>query len=200
MRLSVGKIGGQVEIAGNNILAAFSRVPLFWEWLGSVIIAILLARWTWILIAPGTISVIPPKSDENMKLSGLLFGISATSGVSSSNAVAALGNIHLVGVFTGSKGFAVFKTDEKSQHGVAVGEEVVNGSKLIEVGADYVVLLHNGLNQQIKLENKSNSKDTAMMAQSVSTSGVQQAVTGWNQANQEIQQKRQMKTPNVHRQ
>jgi hypothetical protein len=99
-------------------------------------------------------------------------------------------------VFTGSHAFAVFKIDDKTQHGVALGEDIINGTKLIEVGADFAVLQHNGLSQRVNLENKSNNKANVALDHPSSVSGVEQAVAGWNQANQDM---KKQKLPNAHR-
>jgi type II secretory pathway component PulC len=109
----------------------------------------------------------------------------------------------LVGVFTGKQAFAVFKIDEKTQRGVALGDDVIKGTKLAEVEADHVVLEHNGMRQQLNLENKAGkNKDNLILEQHPTSIGVDQAVTGWNQAHQTMQKERtQMrleKTKEVH--
>ncbi|GEM_PF-1158801 len=196
MKLATGKIGDQVELVGMGILTGFSRLSLSWRGVGVIVLGILLARWTWILFAPDTIAVLPAKPDTVGNSAEALFGLSA-SGVAMPNGDAELGNVHLVGVFTGSKAFAVFKIDDKTQHGAALGEDIIKGTKLIEVGADYVLLQHNGLSQRVNLENKSNNKDRLALEHPSPVSGVDQAVAGWNQANQEMQNKQ--KIPNAHR-
>lgn len=196
MRLGTGKLRGQVEMVGTGVLAVFSRLPLSWRGVGVIIVGVLLARWTWILFAPHTLAVLPAKSDSGGNATEVLFGVASTSTGLESTGDAELGDVHLVGVFTGSQGFAVFKLDEKTQRGVALGEEIIKGTKLTEVGADYAVIDHNGLSQRLKLENKSNNKDSLVMDHPKAVSGVSQAVEGWNQANQEMQ--KMHKLPNAH--
>jgi hypothetical protein len=182
-------------MVGTSLLTVFSRLPLSWRGVGAIVIGILLARWTWILFAPNNMAVFPAKADVVANTAETLFGVMAVSGVASTNGDAEIGNLHLIGVFTGSKAFAVFK-DDKTQHGVALGEDIIKGTKLIEVGADYAVLQHNGLSQRVNLENKSNSKANVALDHPSSVSGVEQAVAGWNQANQDM---KKQKLPNVHR-
>ena len=203
MRLAFDKSGDRLKTAGINVLAVFSRLPLTWRGVGALVIGISLARWTWILFAPQTLSVFPPKSNIGVKESEKIFGTAAASNVPTNNTDAGLGNVHLVGVFTGKQAFAVFKTDEKTQRGFALGEDVVKGTKLTAVEADHVVLEHNGMRQQLFLENKSGkNKDTLALDQHSSTVGVDQAVSGWNQAQQAMKkdrtQKRMEKTKEVH--
>ena len=198
MKLGGGKISSQLEMVGTGVSTVFSRLPLSWSGVGAIVVGLLLARWTWVLFAPNSFAVLPAKSDAAWSASEALFGVSAVSGVAVASSDSESGNMHLVGVFSGSQGFAVFKIDEKTQHGVALGEEVFKGTKLTEVGSDYAVLEHNGISQRIKLENKSGNKDSLVSDHSSAVSGVSQAVAGWNQANQEIQKKQ--KIPNAHRQ
>ena len=198
MKLSAGKMGSQLEMVGTGVLTVLSRLPLSWSGVGAIVVGLLLARWTWILFAPNSFAVLPAKSDVAWNASDTLFGMPAVSGAAVASSDTESGNMHLVGIFTGSQGFAVFKIDEKTQRGVALGEEVFKGTKLTEVGTDYAVLEHNGISQRVKLESKASNKDSLVSEHSSAVSGVSQAVAGWNQANQEIQNKQ--KIPNAHRQ
>jgi len=203
MRLASDKSGDRLKIAGINVAAVFSRLPLSWHGVGALVVGISLARWTWILFAPQTLSVFPPKSDVGGKESEKIFGRVASNNAATNNNDVVLGNAHLVGVFTGKQAFAVLKMDEKTQRGVALGDEVVKGTKLIEVANDHVVLEHNGARQQLYLEFKTGkNKDNLILEQTSNVSGVEQAVAGWNQARQVIQkertQLRQEKNKEVH--
>ena len=195
MRSGAERLVVRAEMVGSSMSAVFSRLSLPWRGIGAVIVGVLLARWTWILFAPHTLAVLPARLDAGEKVSDALFGIVAASGVAKANGDAALGNMHLVGVFTGKHGFAVLKMDEKTQRGVALGEEVISGVKLVDVDVDHVVLDHNGLRQRLNLESKPVTNKSTSLAHP-STPSAQQAVEGWNQAHQEMQGKKM--PSNVH--
>ncbi len=193
MRLDFGKVGAGVAIAGGNASAVFSRLPLSWYAIGAVVVGVLLARWTWILFAPHTLAVLPPKPEIAVEASAALFGVAATSGAAAATVGATVTNVHLLGVFSGKQGFAVFKLDEKSQHGVALGEEVSPGNKLVEVADDHVLIEHNGARQRVNLENKfADSKGLVVEPAALSaTPNAERAVAEWNKARQEMQKKRE---------
>ena len=196
MKFGVEKIGIQAEMVGTGISTVFSRIPISWRGVGAIILGVLLAKWTWILFAPHALTILPPKPDTAENISDALFGIGSISGVAAANVDAVLGNVHLVGVFTGKRGFAVLKLDEKTQRGVAVGEDVVKGTKLVTVNADHVVLEHNGIRQRVNLEKESTNNKGLALEHASSNPGVGQAIAGWNQANQEMQKKQ--KSFNLH--
>jgi general secretion pathway protein C len=189
MKLGGGRLAARIEIVSTSVLTVFSRVALPWRGIGALIIGVLLARWTWILFAPQTLAVIPTKSDVPGKAPDAIFGISVAPGAATKNADAVLGSVHLVGVFSGTHGFAVLKLDEKIQRGVALGEDVVKGTKLVAVAADHVVLERNGIRQQVNLESKSTNNKGIVLESAASVSGVKQAVDGWSQAQQEMHKK-----------
>jgi hypothetical protein len=191
MRIGAEKFVSRVELAGTGMVAVISRLPFSWRGLGALIIGALLAKWTWILFAPQSLSVFPTQTDAGGKVSEAMLGEPSSDAKSNSNANAKLGNIQLVGIFTGTHGFAVLKIDEKTQRGVALGDEVIKGTKLAEVNADHVVLEHNGVRQKVNLElNEPKNKESVVMQQPASTTSVDQAVVGWNQANQKMKNDR----------
>ncbi|TAJ77818.1 MAG: hypothetical protein EPO42_09145 [Gallionellaceae bacterium] len=192
MRLGVGKIGVQVEMVGAGASAVFSRLPFSGHAFGAVVIGALLAKWTWILFAPHTLEVLPPKPEIVAEASAALFGVAA-SGAAATTVGAVVSNVRLLGVFSGKQGFAVFKLDEKSQHGVALGEEVSPGNKLVEVADDHVLIEHNGARQRVNLENKfADSKGLVVEPSALSsTPNAERAVAEWNKARQEMQKKRE---------
>jgi type II secretory pathway component PulC len=180
-----------------GMLPIFSRLPFSWRGVGALVVGVLLARWTWILFAPHSLVVLPPKPDVDGSVTNSLFGIAAVSSVAAVNNDAALGNVHLVGVFSGKKGFAVLKIDDKTQRGVALGEDVIKGAKLVEVAVDHVLIEYNGMRQRVNLEIKSaiNKENDSLDHASV-IPGVKEAVAGWSQAQQELQKKQEL--PNAH--
>lgn len=201
MSLEDFKRGVLLKRFSPNLTVALSWLPNLWPGLGALLIGMLLARWTWIFFGPQPPSIFPPKSDLGGKESETFFGKAAASAVTSNSGESVLGNVHLMGVFSGKESFAVLKIDDKTQRGVALGEEVIKGTKLIEVDADHVILEHNGTRQQLYLESKT-GKDKAAQQQPSVVTGVDQAVAGWNQAHQMLQnertQMRQDKAKEVH--
>lgn len=180
-----------------SILPIFSRLPFSWRGVGALVVGVLLARWTWILFAPHSLVVLPPKPEMDGAATNMLFGIAAASSVAVPGGDAVLGTVHLIGVFSGKKGFAVLKINDKTQRGVALGEDVIKGAKLVEVAVDHVLIEYNGLRQRVNLETKSaNNKESVSLEQPSAISGVKQAVAGWSQAQQEMQKKQEL--PNAH--
>ncbi len=191
MKLSAVKIGARFETAGAGLSAIFSRLPFLWYGIGALIVGLLLARWTWLLFAPHTLSVLPPKPEATGEAAAALFGVVTASGETETKN-SAMPNVRLVGVFTGKQAFAVLRLDEKKQLGVALGEEVSKGVKLVEVAADHVLLELNGARQRVNLENKF-AESKGMVVErpsqpSVVVPSVEQATADWNQARHEMQQ------------
>jgi len=164
MRL-FGITRGSAGASIDTIVTALSRLtfywPVTWRSLSAIVLGALLARWVWILFAPNATftSAIPQRNSgiEAAKLFGeVLSTETASVGI-------ALPNVQLLGVFTaspGKPGFAIMKLDNNKQAGVAEGEEVAPGTRLVEVNADYVLLERSGIQQRVNLENKyANSSD-----------------------------------------
>jgi len=144
--------------AGETGTVAVSSSSLVWRVLGALMLGVVLARWSWILFAPHATAVaVVPERGATVE-AGRLFGVAvaggAASGVSAPE-VAALPNVHLLGVFAarvGQPGFAVLKLDDKRQVGVVVGESVAPGTRLLEAHPDYVLLERAGMQQRVNLE------------------------------------------------
>jgi len=153
---------------GEGGAIALSSSPLIWRVLGALVLGVLLARWSWVLFAPHStaIAVVPERGVTAD--AGRLFG-TAVSVVSPSEGIA-LPNVHLTGVFAaraGQSGFAVLKLDDKRQVGVAVGESVVPGTKLLEVHLDYVLLERAGMRQRVDLDGKAAGADGVLIVPAV---------------------------------
>jgi hypothetical protein len=178
------------ETVGAGVPTVFSRLPFLWYGLGALIVGLLLARWTWLLFAPHTLSTLPPKPETAGETAATLFGVAAASGVAETTA-SVMPNVRLVGVFTGKQAFAVLRLDEKKQLGVALGEEVSKGVKLVEVAADHVLLELNGVRQRVNLENKFADSKGIVVAPPSPTSfappNAEQAMAEWNQARHAMQ-------------
>ena len=193
MRFGAWKMGGQADAVGANVPAVLLRLSFVWYGIGALIVGLLLARWTWVLFAPHTLDVLPPKPDTTGEVSSMLFGAVAVSSVGATTG-ASLSNVRLLGVFSGQHGFAVLRLDDKRQLGVALGEEVVKGTRLVEVAADHVVLDYNGVLQRVNLENKFAENKGASGGRLVATSapGSEQAIAGWNTMSVEMQKMQKM--------
>ncbi|HLP97895.1 MAG TPA: type II secretion system protein N [Sideroxyarcus sp.] len=122
-----------------------------WKMLGGVLLAVLLAKWVWVFFAPAAPSVPATTGWKKTEDAGRLFGAAGSSGVPAAQAVSALGDIRLIGVFAHkTKGFAVMQVDNK-QLGVALGEQVVPGVRLLETHADHVIVESAGKQQRVNL-------------------------------------------------
>jgi len=165
MRL-FGITRGSAGAAIDAIVTGLSRLtyywPLSWRSLSAIVLGALLARWVWILFAPNaTFTSAIPQRNPGVEAANLFGEILSTE---TASVGVALPNVQLLGVFTaspGKPGFAILKLDNNKQAGVAEGEEVAPGTKLIEVNADYVLLERSGVQQRVNLENKyANSPDS----------------------------------------
>ncbi len=129
-----------------------------WRILAVLVIAALLAHWTWVLFAPQSASVLPAAQPVGDFQAEHLFGIAPASGVATQ---AILPEGKLVGVVAGKPGFAILELDGKRQVGYATGKEIVAGTKLVEVANDHVVIEQGGARQRIPLEDKALKRDAA---------------------------------------
>lgn len=136
---------------GALLRAGGAHVSFIWRMLALLVIAALLAKWTWVLFAPRSASVLPAVQPATDSQAEHLFGIAAASGVPGP---ASLPNMRLVGVFAGKPGFAILELDGKRQVGFTVGKEIVAGAKLVELAIDHVVIEQGGVRQRISLEDK----------------------------------------------
>jgi len=122
-----------------------------WQAVGAALLGIVLAKWTWALLAPAS-PAMPAAGWEGSGEAARLFG---TAPVQEAPALASASNIKLIGVFAHrTQGFAVLQMDDK-QIGVALGEEVKPGIRLVETYADHVVLEQGGASQRVDLSGAS---------------------------------------------
>lgn len=118
-----------------------------WQGLGAAVLGVMLAKWTWVLLASAS-TAMPAADWETSGEAGQVFG---TASMADTPAIATLGDIKLVGVFAHpTKGFAVMQVDEK-QIGLGLGDEVKPGVKLVETDANYVMLERAGVRQRVDL-------------------------------------------------
>ena len=130
-----------------------------WRVLAVLVIGALLAKWTWVVFAPKSASVLPALQAGSSGQTERLFGVAAVPAVT---AQAVLPNIKLVGVF--APDFAILELDGKKQTGLIVGQEVVTGSKLVAVASDHVVIEQAGVRQTIALEGNAAAIKSAQAA------------------------------------
>jgi len=124
------------------------RVFFSWSTLAVIVCAILLARWTWIFIAPKDAALPTTAAWKKTSDADHLFG-DAPSDISAS--LGSFGNVQLVGVFSHpTAGFAVLNVEGK-QVGVGLGELVMPGARLVETKADYVLIERGGIKSRIDL-------------------------------------------------
>lgn len=189
MKSNFGKIADQLSAFGKSISPAYIRMSLLGYGMGAFIIGLILARWVWILFSPHVLTVLPQKSDTAGNLSAALFGMTAVSGVAGSLGDSSISGMRLIGVYTGKQGFAVLRLDEKHQLGVALGEEISKGVKLVEVASDYVILEFNGVRKRLDIVNSAESGTYLVAARQASSTArnSESIVKSWNQAQKEIQ-------------
>ncbi len=126
-----------------------------WRVLAVLVIAAMLAHWTWLLFAPRSVPVLPARQASAEFQAERLFGVATVSAAAN-----AMPNVSLVGVFAGKHGFAVLEIDGKRQVGLAIGKELVAGAKLVEVATDHVVIERGGVRQQIDMPKTKSGKAT----------------------------------------
>jgi hypothetical protein len=89
---------------------------------------------------------------------GHLFGVASLAVPTSETAPSS--NLRLLGVFApppGRPGFAILQLENKHQVGIATGENVIPGTKLLEIHPSYVLVEHAGVQQRVKLVEKATS-------------------------------------------
>lgn len=152
--------GRSIGTITDTVLTILSRLSFYWpfSWRGvsALILGVLLAKWVWILFSPhATFTAAVPERPAGIE-ADRLFGVAASTEAATQGV--ALPNAQLLGVFAASRGktgFAVLKLDDARQVGVAEGEEVAPGTRLVAVHADHVLLEHAGIKQRINLDNLS---------------------------------------------
>lgn len=116
-----------------------------------VLVAVLLARWVWVFAAPAEVAMPATASWQRSDAAANLFGqpLEVDAGAV---AQAAASNYKLVGVFAHrTAGFAVLLVDGK-QVGAGLGAEIGPGMRLVETGANFVLLERGGVKQRVELQ------------------------------------------------
>lgn len=143
------------EKLGAGMSSFFSRLSMPWHGLGALLVGLMLAHWTWVVIAPQRIAVFPEKNwAGGEQTTAQLFGVAAAPGVGAASAAAEMPSLRLVGVFTGEHGFAVLSLNGQRQLGVALGGEVSPGLRLVEIAPKFVFIEGKGRRIRVELDEK----------------------------------------------
>lgn len=140
---------------GETIASLLSRIPFTWLGLSALLFGVILAKWFWVFFAPSTVSTSSLPERAVSPEIGQLFG-RPTQGSEISTAHTPL-NIQLLGVFASNRekpGFAILKLADNRQVGIAEGEEISAGTRLVKVKTDHVLVDQHGSKQQIYLEKR----------------------------------------------
>jgi type II secretory pathway component PulC len=165
---------------GEAIASLLSRSPFTWTGLSALLLGLMLAKWFWVFFTPSTLSTSSLPERAVSSEVGQLFGRS-TQGSEISTSHTQL-NIQLLGVFASNRekpGFAILKLADNRQVGIAEGEEISAGTRLIKVKADHVLVDQHGSKQQIYLEKRNTSAAVAPPSNLTTSANTQyeQAVT-----------------------
>lgn len=117
------------------------------------VLALVLARWTWALLAPSGEAAAPSRAvaEGRGEVARTLFG---TAPIASQTAAPTASAIKLLGVVAaagGHAGYALLQLEGKPTMAVREGEDVVDGVHLQEVTSDRVVLERNGIAETLAL-------------------------------------------------
>lgn len=125
-----------------------TRALFGWRLLGVVVIAAMLAKWTWVFMAPKDTALPTTAAWKKTATADHLFGdVPATD----ESAASSLCNVQLIGVFAHpTAGFAVLSVEGK-QLGVGLGEWVMAGARLVETKADHVLIERAGIKSRLDL-------------------------------------------------
>jgi hypothetical protein len=162
----------------NNSATGLLGFVFSWRMLAIVITAFMLAKWTWVFMAPKATALPNTSAWKISSNSEHLFGDAPAVSAQASN----LGNIQLVGVFGHpSRGFAVLVVDGK-QVGAGLGEEIAPGARLVATHADSVTINRNGMKIKVELmAGKVASGISRVSSNSENTSGSADPVTQFQQ-------------------
>ena len=123
-------------------------------------LAISLAYWTWVAIAPasvgapasaGTRAADRPEQIANRNL----FGVASTAPAAAQRSAG--GGLTVLGIFSGKQsgeGRAIIARQGARPVTVATGESIADGLSLQEVHPDYVVVVRNGVPERVELERR----------------------------------------------
>lgn len=116
---------------------------------------VLLAKWSWVLFTPVSVSVPLPANLEVSPHTEQLFGQAAVSTkVAQAAPTVPMPEMRLIGVFAHSRkkdAFAIMVVEGNRQVGVGVGDEIASGAKLVSVHADHVMVEFAGAQQRVEL-------------------------------------------------
>lgn len=135
------------------VLAVLRRVLGLANLLLLVVFCSCLAKWTWRFAGPDSKPPLPPPdiSKQAAQLKGQMAGIFFASEDGDPNQQAEVPlNVTLVGVFSGPKGFAVVRANDRME-AVVVGDEIVPGAVLAGIKPRAIEVERDGQSQEIVL-------------------------------------------------
>jgi len=154
---------------GTTEAAAGLSYTYYWRMLGALILGIVIARWALIFFVPHSTAVaVEPEHGATIE-AGRLFGVANLAVTPAERTPSS--NLRLLGVFAsppGRPGFAILQLENKHQVGVAAGENVIPGTKLLEIHPNYVLVEHAGVQQRVKLVEKTTAASAVAAAPEVS--------------------------------
>jgi type II secretory pathway component PulC len=124
-----------------------------------VALAVTLAHWTWIALAPPTIAssqrmLMPDAAPAGAAAKRHLFGSADAAPAAPARAGAPARNLLLIGVLAPNspdRGSAIFRIDGGKPRTVAAGDSISPGVVLSEVHPDHVVVTRNGASERVVL-------------------------------------------------
>jgi hypothetical protein len=133
-----------------------------WPLWGGVLATFLVAWHSWVLFAPDEIAVPNGVQVSEASDTARLFGTAADAAISSP-----INGISVIGIFSRREsGFAVLQTPQ-GQIGVAVGNELMPGVRLLETHANHVVLERAGSRHIIEMRNVPTARTSQAIANPV---------------------------------
>jgi type II secretory pathway component PulC len=123
-------------------------------------LAVSLAYWTWVAIAPASVGVpssaAAPATDRAEQVAHRnLFGVVSSAPAAAPRAASA--GLTVLGIFSGRRsgeGRAIIARQGSRPVTVATGESIADGLSLQEVHPDHVIVLRNGVPERLDLERR----------------------------------------------
>jgi type II secretory pathway component PulC len=123
-------------------------------------LAVSLAYWTWVAIAPASVGVpssaAAPATDRAEQVAHRnLFGVVSSAPAAAPRAASA--GLTVLGIFSGKRsgeGRAIIARQGGRPVTVATGESISDGLSLQEVHPDHVIVLRNGVPERLDLERR----------------------------------------------
>ena len=117
------------------------------------LLALVLARWTWALLAPRVEAAAPSSAVADGRGAAVrsLFGNAPIANQTPAPTASAIKLLGVVAATEGHAGYALLQLEDKRTMAVREGEDVADGVRLQQVTGDHVVLQRNGLAETLAL-------------------------------------------------